>query len=113
MFRVSPVDRSTRVRARGRGARGISVVAYRLCIRHLSPTGTPAQHEAVSSTLRESYEQWCEQVGERPVSAKRLTQELRDRFSVVDARGSKGRRFYAGVVLVDFGEDQDASAVES
>jgi putative DNA primase/helicase len=66
-----------------------------------------------TTVLRESYEQWCEQVGERPVSAKRLTQELRDRFSVVDARGSKGRRFYAGVVLVDFGEDPDASAAES
>jgi putative DNA primase/helicase len=52
------------------------------------------------SVVRESYEQWCEQVGERPVSAKRLTQELQSRFGVADARGSKGQRFYTGVALL-------------
>jgi putative DNA primase/helicase len=49
-------------------------------------------------TLRDAYEQWCEELGETPVSAKRLTQELRDRFNVRDTRGSKGRRFYTGIV---------------
>jgi putative DNA primase/helicase len=54
--------------------------------------------------LRESYELWCEQLGERPVSAKRLTQDLQTRFAVLDARGSKGQRFYTGIALLD-GED--------
>lgn len=63
-----------------------------------------------TTVLRESYEQWCEQVGERPVSAKRLTQELRDRFGVADARGTKGRRFYAGIALLDFDEERDVLA---
>lgn len=54
--------------------------------------------------LREEYERWCEQLGERSVSAKRLTQELQARFGVADARGGKGQRFYTGVGLLD-GED--------
>ncbi|WP_236049212.1 phage/plasmid primase, P4 family [Paractinoplanes ovalisporus] len=51
-----------------------------------------------TTVLRDTYEQWCDQAGERPVSAKRLTQDLR-RFGIGEARGSKGRRFYTGVVL--------------
>ncbi|MBG0567553.1 phage/plasmid primase, P4 family [Actinoplanes aureus] len=61
----------------------------------------------VTTVLRDAYEQWCEQAGERPVSAKRLTQELR-RFGVADARGSKGRRYYEGIALVDFEDPQQA-----
>jgi putative DNA primase/helicase len=57
-----------------------------------------------TGALREAYEQWCEQAGERPVSAKRLTQELRDRFKVTDGRGTKGRRFYRGIRLLAPGE---------
>lgn len=58
-----------------------------------------------TTVLREAYEQWCEQAGERPVLAKRLTQELR-RFEVVDVRGGKGRRFYEGIALVDVEDAQ-------
>ncbi|MFI7602551.1 hypothetical protein [Actinoplanes sp. NPDC049681] len=65
------------------------------------------------SVLRESYEQWCEQLGERPVSAKRLTQELQGRFAVADARGSKGRRFYTGIALLNSEDAQAALPVES
>lgn len=57
----------------------------------------PASPRVAISVLRGSYEQWCEEVGEEPVSAKRLTQQLRDRFAVTDTRGSKGRRFYVGI----------------
>ncbi|MFI7598204.1 phage/plasmid primase, P4 family [Actinoplanes sp. NPDC049681] len=63
--------------------------------------------------LRESYEQWCEQLGERPVSAKRLTQELQGRFAVADARGSKGQRFYTGVALLNGEDGQGALPVAS
>ncbi|GAA2470652.1 hypothetical protein Ahu01nite_080030 [Winogradskya humida] len=58
-----------------------------------------------TTVLRAAYEGWCEQAGERPVSAKRLTQELRDRFRVEDGRGTKGRRFYRGIRLFAAGED--------
>jgi len=61
-----------------------------------------------TSVLRASYEEWCEQVDERPVSAKRLTQELRDRFQVADGRGTKGRRFYRGIRLLAAGEQPTA-----
>jgi putative DNA primase/helicase len=60
---------------------------------------------AATTGLREAYELWCEQVGERPVAAKRLTQELRARFGVGEARGSKGRRYYTGIALVEFGDE--------
>ncbi|WP_436528210.1 phage/plasmid primase, P4 family [Actinoplanes sp. HUAS TT8] len=68
--------------------------------------GHDAAHLRVSTAaLRETYEQWCAQAGERAVPAKRLTQELR-RFGVVDVRGGRGRRFYEGVVLTDFEDPQ-------
>ncbi|WP_433294629.1 phage/plasmid primase, P4 family [Actinoplanes sp. CA-030573] len=57
-----------------------------------------------TAVVREAYERWCEQAGERPVSAKRLTQELRDRFRVGDGRGAKGRRFYRGIRLLAEGQ---------
>jgi putative DNA primase/helicase len=72
-----------------------------------------AHVRAAVSVLRESYEQWCEQLGERPVSAKRLTQELQGRFAVADARGSKGQRFYTGVALLNGEDGQGALPVES
>ncbi|GIM93195.1 phage/plasmid primase, P4 family [Paractinoplanes toevensis] len=53
-----------------------------------------------TTVLRDAYEQWCEGAGERPVSAKRLTQDLR-RLGVGEARGGKGRRFYTALVLGD------------
>jgi putative DNA primase/helicase len=58
------------------------------------------------TALREAYEWWCEQVGERPVNPKRLTQELRSRFGVGEARGTKGRRYYTGLALAEFGVGQ-------
>jgi hypothetical protein len=60
-----------------------------------------------TTVLRDAYEQWCDQAGERPVPAKRLTQELR-RFAVTDGRGTKGRRFYEGVALTDLEDPQRA-----
>lgn len=59
-----------------------------------------ASTRVATTVLRLAYEQWCEELGEDPVSAKRLTQQLRDRFGVTDTRGTKGRRFYAGVTLL-------------
>jgi putative DNA primase/helicase len=78
---------------------------------HRQP-GSAGVRTAVSM-LRDAYEQWCEQLGERPVSAKRLTQELQSRFGVADARGSKGQRFYTGVALLDLDDPQAALPVES
>ena len=67
---------------------------------------TAGQGEVRTDTtvLRAAYEHWCEEAGEWPVSAKRLTQELRDRFQVADGRGTKGRRFYRGIRLLTAGE---------
>ncbi|RSM44708.1 hypothetical protein DMB66_52090, partial [Actinoplanes sp. ATCC 53533] len=64
----------------------------------------PGEVRTDTTVLRAAYEQWCEETGERPVSAKRLTQELRDRFQVADGRGTKGRRFYRGIQLLSAGE---------
>jgi putative DNA primase/helicase len=68
-----------------------------------------------TTVLRLAYEQWCEELGEVPVSAKRLTQQLRARWGVTDTRGTKGRRFYAGVVLLsaDGGEPLPADAARA
>ncbi|WP_285690985.1 phage/plasmid primase, P4 family [Actinoplanes sp. NBRC 103695] len=62
--------------------------------------------------LRGAYEQWCEQLGERPVSAKRLTQELQSRFGVADARGGKGQRFYTGVALLEVNDPQTVLPID-
>ncbi|MFG1995186.1 phage/plasmid primase, P4 family [Actinoplanes sp. NPDC048988] len=77
-----------------------------------SQPGSVGMRIAVS-VLREAYEQWCEQLGERPVSAKRLTQELQSRFGVADARGGKGQRFYTGIALLDADDPQAVLPVES
>ncbi|WP_203820537.1 phage/plasmid primase, P4 family [Paractinoplanes ferrugineus] len=78
---------------------------------HRQP-GSAGVRTAVS-VLREAYQQWCEQLGERPVSAKRLTQELQSRFGVADARGGKGQRFYTGIALLDADDLQAVLPVES
>ncbi|MEU4244011.1 phage/plasmid primase, P4 family [Actinoplanes sp. NPDC026619] len=62
--------------------------------------------------LRDAYEQWCEQLGERPVSAKRLTQEMQTRFAVVVVRGGKGQRFYSGTLLLTGEDGQGVLPVE-
>lgn len=48
--------------------------------------------------IREAYERWCSDEGVAPVSARRLTQELR-RFGVESAKGAKGARVYDGIGL--------------
>jgi putative DNA primase/helicase len=68
-----------------------------------------------TTVLRLAYEQWCEELGEVPVSAKRLTQQLRARWGVTDTRGAKGRRLYAGIALLsaDGGEPPPANAARA
>ncbi|UQU67343.1 phage/plasmid primase, P4 family [Couchioplanes caeruleus] len=78
---------------------------------HRQP-GSAGVRTAVS-VLRDAYERWCEQLGERPVSAKRLTQELQSRFGVADARGGKGQRFYTGIALLDVDDPQTVLPVQS
>ena len=56
--------------------------------------------------LREAYEQWCYEEGSQPVSARRLTQELRDRFQVSPARDRSARR-YDGIALQVDHDDHD------
>lgn len=50
--------------------------------------------------VRAAYEQWCSEAGEHPVSAKRLTQELRERFGAEDLK-SNGVRHYSGVGIAE------------
>jgi putative DNA primase/helicase len=71
------------------------------------------QVRVATTVLREDYESWCAEVGDTPVSAKRLTQELRERFGVADIRGGKGRRFYAGICLLEATSGQDTAAASS
>lgn len=52
------------------------------------------------SELRAAYETWCREVGEEPATAKRLTQELQDRFAVGDGK-SNGRRFYTRITILE------------
>jgi putative DNA primase/helicase len=73
---------------------------------HLPEEGTGVR--VATSVLREAYDRWCAEMGEHPVSAKRLTQELRERFGVRDARGTKGRRYYDGVELSGNGTAETA-----
>lgn len=54
--------------------------------------------QVATSQLREAYERFCRECGDDPVSAKRLTQELRDRFGV-ESKSSNSRRWYVGVTL--------------
>lgn len=63
---------------------------------HLAP-GVDAARVPVAD-VRGAYERWCTEVGETPVSAKRLTQELRE-HGVTDTKGAKGRRLYVGLTL--------------
>jgi putative DNA primase/helicase len=56
--------------------------------------------------LREAYEQWCRESGDTPVSARRLTQELRDRYGVESVKGTAGQRFYVRICLLQEDNDQ-------
>lgn len=62
--------------------------------------------------LRADYEAWCRETGEEPVSAKRLTQELQDRFNVGEKR-SNGKRFYTRICLVEADPEQATEPPEN
>ena len=49
--------------------------------------------------LWSAYDYWCNEAGETPVTAKRLTQDLQQRYDVVSAR-SHGKRFYNCITLL-------------
>jgi putative DNA primase/helicase len=57
--------------------------------------------------LRSAYEKWCSDVGEMPVSAKRLSQELAEKFDVNQVKGNRGKRFYAGLTMANATDDDD------
>ena len=71
---------------------------------HLSPGSDLVRIR--TSKLREAYERACREVGDEPVSARRFTQELRDRFGVTSAR-SNGQRFSLGITLIEVPDDHD------
>lgn len=58
------------------------------------------------TAVRAAYEQWCRETGDTPVSARRLTQELRDKHGITVSR-SNGKRFYEGIVLNTPAEEED------
>lgn len=65
---------------------------------HLAPDN-PLVVQIKVGDLRTAYEQWCHDNGDTPVSAKRLTQDLRDRWNV-DTNRTMSARFYGGVSLL-------------
>lgn len=65
---------------------------------HLASTN----HQSVrvlTSKFRQEYESWTIAEGEKPVSPKRLGQDLRSRFKIGLYR-SDGRKFYTGIALL-------------
>ncbi len=54
-------------------------------------------------SLRDAYEKWCIEMGETPVSAKRLTSDLAERFNVGSAK-SNGVRWYTGITVIEADE---------
>ena len=52
-----------------------------------------------SARVREAYEAWCAAEGERPVSAKALTQRLCEKWPISKVKGSRGVRYLAGITL--------------
>lgn len=65
---------------------------------HLVPGGGGGVAQIAVTRLREAYEGWCRESGDQPVSARRLTQELRARFGVTSEQLTKGQRFYVGIL---------------
>lgn len=59
-----------------------------------------------TSVLRTAYDAWCSEVGEHPVTAKRLTTELTERFGVGSARNNAAR-FYTRIALLNLDPDDD------
>lgn len=69
---------------------------------HLAPAGAAVR--VSTADARRSYEQWCAEMGEEPVSAKRFGMDLRDRFGVAVIK-SNGRKFYSGLTVLEAGSD--------
>ena len=57
--------------------------------------------------MRSAYENWCRDEGEKPLSRQLLGRELRTRYGITDPR-SNGRRYYAGVTLLEHEDDDGA-----
>jgi putative DNA primase/helicase len=58
-----------------------------------------------SKILRQAYEQWCADVGEKPINGpKQWGQELKA-HGIVGIRGSKGRTFYADITVLNSEND--------
>ncbi|RTE49623.1 phage/plasmid primase, P4 family [Actinobaculum sp. 352] len=76
-------------------------------------TGEPTRQDLHIrvAVFRRAYEAWCVGVGERPVSAKGLTQRLRT-HGILASKGSRGSRFYDGVRLKEE-EQEDATLSDS
>ncbi|GIG63670.1 hypothetical protein Lfu02_80420 [Longispora fulva] len=53
-----------------------------------------------TAEVRQAYEAWCAEEGERAISSQMFGRELRSRYGVTVAR-SHGRRFYTAVTLLD------------
>lgn len=65
------------------------------------------EHVQVKVTrVRESYEQWCREAGEQPVTAKAFGMALQKR-GICATKGSQGQRFYRGLMLLT--EEEETS----
>jgi putative DNA primase/helicase len=54
--------------------------------------------QVTASDLRDAYEQWCNELGERPLGASALSNRLGKR-GIKAHKGAQGRRFYRGINL--------------
>lgn len=61
-----------------------------------------ATERTLAADLRGRYDEWARANGERPLSAKALTQTLAG-HDITAAKGAKGRRYYHGVALLEVG----------
>jgi P4 family phage/plasmid primase-like protien len=95
-----PVDVSTATEAYAADQDTVGRFVEDVVIR--TPTNPAAR--VLVAELRASYERWCSDAGESPASARRLTQELRDRFGI-DTTKSSGRRYYTGLTLASTSEN--------
>ena len=73
---------------------------------HCRLGGAPHVQTQVSR-VRDAYERFCHESGDQPVSARKLSEDLAARFEVESKKGGKGRRFYAGISLID--DDETAT----
>ena len=60
------------------------------------------------SDVRSYYDTWCSETGEKEMTARRFTQELRDRFGV-DSIKSNGARKFVGLSLIDGSDTEEPS----